>query len=81
MSDDGSVTVPGISMIAGLLPDLIEPLVGCARAVRVMRQLDDNATDFRKLVEDLQANGIKVIVSFIAGLDDHTEASIQRDMA
>jgi hypothetical protein len=34
VSDPGSTTVPGISFSAGLLPDLVEPLFGCARVVR-----------------------------------------------
>ncbi len=34
VSDAGSTTVPGISFVLGLLPDLVEPLFGCARVVR-----------------------------------------------
>jgi hypothetical protein len=33
-SDEGSVTVPGVSMVFAAAPDLIDPLVGCARVVR-----------------------------------------------
>lgn len=34
ISGIGSVTVPGVSLMHGLSPDLVEPLVGCARVVR-----------------------------------------------
>jgi len=34
VSDAGSTTVPGIGFVLGLLPDLVEPLFGCARVVR-----------------------------------------------
>jgi len=34
VSTPGTAAVPGISLMAGLLPDLIDPLIGCARVVR-----------------------------------------------
>ncbi len=35
-SAPGTAAVPGISLVASLLPDLIDPLTGCARVVRAM---------------------------------------------
>ncbi|RKH12110.1 hypothetical protein D7X74_24180 [Corallococcus sp. CA047B] len=34
-SDPGSVTVPGVGLSIGQVPDVVDPLVACARAVRV----------------------------------------------
>ncbi|MFC1706017.1 B12-binding domain-containing radical SAM protein, partial [Planctomycetota bacterium] len=39
----------------------------------------NRGVDFRRLVSELQDNGIKVFISFIAGLEDQTAADMDRD--
>jgi radical SAM superfamily enzyme YgiQ (UPF0313 family) len=53
--------------------------VGMESADRVRFEKNEGV-DFRALVRELQENGIKVFVSFIAGLEDQTAASIERDI-
>lgn len=40
----------------------------------------NRGVDFKKLIQELQDNGIKVFISFVAGLEDHTRASIEQDI-
>lgn len=40
----------------------------------------NEGADFRSLVEDLQAHGIKVILSFIAGYEDQTRRDLEEDV-
>ena len=49
----------------------------CADSARYAKNRD---VDFRRLVTELQGHGIKVLISFIAGLEQQTRASIQQDM-